>query len=347
MTAHDRSRQESLRALCAGIDEAGYGPRLGPLCVAVCAFEVPIGPTGPDAAVNEDRATGRLAAAPDLWSRLAASISRDPKAARSGKVVIADSKALMGKRDRSLALLERGVLAFACMLGLDTSTDGSLAASLQAGALSGPWYAVADAPLPRDESAERQRLLTRAVAQACEEAAIRPVMLRCAALDESRFNDLCDREGVKSRVSFSLVARHLAAVWERLGPDLPGLVAIDRQGGRTHYLRELAAALPGAGVSIVSESDELSVYSVRGAGGRRMTVEFRVEAESAHFAVALASMTAKYVRELSMARFNRYWCARAPELKPTAGYALDATRWLADVRAHAREEEITSMIRRL
>ncbi len=278
---------------------------------------------------------------------LAAGVGRDAKAARSGRVVVADSKMLMGKRDRSLALLERGVLAFASLLGFDTTTDSALAAALGADGLIGPWYTGSNAALPRDEDAGRQRLLSMAVGQACEEACIRPVMLRCAALDERRFNDMCAREGVKSRVSFSLVAGHVAAVWERLGPDLPGLVAVDRQGGRTHYLRELAAALPGAGVSIVSESDELSVYSVRGSGGRRMTVEFRVEAESAHFAVALASMTAKYIRELSMARFNRYWCARVPELKPTAGYALDATRWLADVRGHAREDEIAAMIRRL
>ena len=41
---------------------------------------------------------------------------------------------------------------------------------------------------------------------------------------------------------------------------------------------------------------------------------------------ALASMTAKYLRELSMRAFNEFWCARVPGLRPTAGYPTDAPR---------------------
>ena len=47
---------------------------------------------------------------------------------------------------------------------------------------------------------------------------------------------------------------------------------------------------------------------------------------------ALASMVAKYVAgELSMLAFNRYWCARLPELRPTAGYPTDARRFDREV----------------
>ena len=49
--------------------------------------------------------------------------------------------------------------------------------------------------------------------------------------------------------------------------------------------------------------------------------------------VALASMTAKYVRELAMAAFNAHWTTLAPELRPTAGYPLDARRWRGDAAA--------------
>jgi hypothetical protein len=56
-------------------------------------------------------------------------------------------------------------------------------------------------------------------------------------------------------------------------------------------------------------------------------------------------MTAKLVRELAMARFNRYWCARMPDLKPTAGYTLDARRWLDDANGALREIERDTMIR--
>jgi hypothetical protein len=38
-------------------------------------------------------------------------------------------------------------------------------------------------------------------------------------------------------------------------------------------------------------------------------------------------MTAKYHRELAMRAFNHFWCERVPDLKPTAGYPLDAKRY--------------------
>jgi hypothetical protein len=46
--------------------------------------------------------------------------------------------------------------------------------------------------------------------------------------------------------------------------------------------------------------------------------------------VALASMTAKYVRELAMHAFNTFWSERVPGLAATAGYPVDAKRWLAE-----------------
>jgi hypothetical protein len=70
------------------------------------------------------------------------------------------------------------------------------------------------------------------------------------------------------------------------------------------------------------------------------------EAESHHMPVALASMSAKLVRETLMGRFNRYWNARLPELKPTAGYRQDGWRWLNDAAAVLTGAEREGMIRR-
>jgi hypothetical protein len=47
-----------------------------------------------------------------------------------------------------------------------------------------------------------------------------------------------------------------------------------------------------------------------------------------------------------MARFNRYWTQRMPELKPTAGYVQDARRWLDDARALITKEERELMVRK-
>ncbi|MCH9058086.1 MAG: hypothetical protein IIB55_05605 [Planctomycetes bacterium] len=79
--------------------------------------------------------------------------------------------------------------------------------------------------------------------------------------------------------------------------------------------------------------------------GADAVVSFMPEAESKHLPVALASMVAKLVRELTMARFNRYWCRRVPELKPTAGYVLDARRWLAEMDDVVTPTERAAMVR--
>jgi len=43
-------------------------------------------------------------------------------------------------------------------------------------------------------------------------------------------------------------------------------------------------------------------------------------------------MAAKYLREVCMLQFNRYWSAKVAGLKPTAGYPMDAGRFFADIQ---------------
>ena len=52
---------------------------------------------------------------------------------------------------------------------------------------------------------------------------------------------------------------------------------------------------------------------------------------------ALASMTAKYLRELSMRAFNKFWSVHVPDLRPTAGYPKDAHRFYKDIRTAQRK----------
>ena len=51
-------------------------------------------------------------------------------------------------------------------------------------------------------------------------------------------------------------------------------------------------------------------------------------------------MTAKLVRELHMARLNRFFRARMPELKPTAGYVQDGRRFVQEVDPVLRELDL-------
>jgi ribonuclease HII len=77
----------------------------------------------------------------------------------------------------------------------------------------------------------------------------------------------------------------------------------------------------------------------------RAIVQFMPCAESEHAPVALASMAAKLTRELLMARFNRHWGRRVPDLKPTAGYSADARRWLVEMRDVLHPAEREALIR--
>src|SRR5205823_3844602 len=101
--------------------------------------------------------------------------------------------------------------------------------------------------------------------------------------------------------------------------------AVDRQGGRRYHIPLIESACPDGKAEIISEGEACCDY--RMAGRREWRWRFEVEAESKFLTVALASMLSKYIRELLMGQFNRYWQTHIPGLKPTAGYPTDAGRF--------------------
>ncbi|HEV3341701.1 MAG TPA: hypothetical protein VG125_15145, partial [Pirellulales bacterium] len=84
-------------------------------------------------------------------------------------------------------------------------------------------------------------------------------------------------------------------------------------------------------VEVYGEGRNESVYRW-GPEDRRTEVVFRVNAER-YLPCAVASMTSKYLRELSMLAFNQYWAGHLPDLRPTAGYPVDAGRFKAEIAA--------------
>jgi hypothetical protein len=162
--------------------------------------------------------------------------------------------------------------------------------------------------------------------------------LGAAVVFEDRFNQMVSATRSKASASFTFVGRHLDAIWQRYGEHDPHVI-VDRQSGRTHYRELLSLIFPGATMRVVEESDGESRYRVEGAD-RAMTIAFMVEAEEQHMPTALASMIAKYTRELMMARFNDYFTHRAPDVKPTAGYAQDGRRFLNEIAPRLAEWSI-------
>lgn len=303
----------------AGIDEAGYGPMLGPLCIACTAFVV------------EDHDPD-IAGPCDLWKRLSKVVCRKRTDKRK-RIAVDDSKQLKGAKDgeiHPLKHLERGVLSFQSTIDTFPDCDGDLLHQLNVNLGFAPWYD-SITPLPVAQSKDELNIAAARLKHALHNENISCELLRCEAIDAESFNRQCELMGTKSSVNFCAVMRLIDAVWTRWsGPEHHPRIIVDRQGGRTHYLRDLLTAYPDAKIQILAETETLSRYRLQ-RNGSMLTVSFLVEAESAHLPVALASMTAKYVRELFMIRLNRYFQQFMPELKPTAGYTEDARRYVTEI----------------
>ena len=101
-------------------------------------------------------------------------------------------------------------------------------------------------------------------------------------------------------------------------------------GGRKRYADLLQAVFPEAEVAVLEESAPISRYKIVSNKGS-MNVIVLVKSEVSHLPSAFSSMTAKYVRELLMMRFQNFWKFHAPEVKPTFGYFVDGKRFLQQI----------------
>ena len=280
--------------IVVGVDEAGYGPRLGPLVVALAAFRLPAG-------------AGSL--------RELLPLTRD----LHGPAPVDDSKRVY-RGGKGLDRLERTVLAFRSLSRQAEVPDlpagkepWDLGEKVE-GPVCGP---AADLDLTRDE-----------LRGALEAAGVEPLELRTLTVGVREFNRGVDRWGSKARVLFEATAK-LIRPW--ICEPGETAVFVDRHGGRAYYSSLLAEAFPDRHQWVLEEGRRVSKYRLPHDEGETV-ISFEVEGDGRHLSTALASMSAKYVRELSMRAFNRHFSSADPGLRPTAGYVQDARRWLEESR---------------
>lgn len=302
----------------AGIDEAGYGPLLGPLVTALSAFRTP--------------------RASNLWGALADVVLREPDPSDPTRIAVADSK-LIYRAGHGLAELETSALAFCAFAhgGAPPATVRELLERHGVGAPtpidSLPWYAEAvdRFTLPLVAAPERVRAVTERLRVAASRARVEPVALAVRAVLENDYNDQCSRLQSKARVLFCANVDLLEALLARARQPAERVrVLCDRHGGRQHYADLLQVAFPMRAVTTKRESAPRSSYTV-GTGDDAFDVEYAIGAEALAFEVALASMLAKYLRELFVEALNRWFVARVPHLTRTAGYYTDGLRFLGDL----------------
>ena len=317
--------------LVLGVDEAGYGPNLGPLVVAVSAWAV----------------DSRLEVLDGL-EPFAPEFKAASWTPRSAFVPFGDSKKIY-QSGKGLAGLNFALRFFESIFEGKPSEKrpwfelGRLAQEDLSRVELHPWYRCKNPAkgLGRasqfDENSEASCRFAR---EKLLKLGVRLIGFRLRVLDEAYFNECVDRLGNKSDVLGHI---SLELAWKVLGEcmdfhSFKGIeIYCDRQGGRKKYAGLLSQTYERSHresqvpfCSVVGESPKTSLYSMRHAG-IATSIRFQVHGDSL-FPPAAASMVAKWARESLMERFNGYWReVVGPGLKPTAGYAVDAARFARDI----------------
>lgn len=295
-----------------GIDEAGYGPNLGPFVMTLVACRTP-----------DDRC---------LWETLETCVRRADDRV-DDRLIVADSKQVYAPT-RGWGELEKTALS-ACAGGFFDQAarfDELLQrlAAEEVPALRQERWFVGDTALPTEVPAADLTPCIESWRSASKQAGVTWGFCQSAIVPAPRFNDLVDRWDSKAAVLSVALTQLMQRCLQETSAE-PMRIVVDKHGGRNAYSALLQHAFADGFVYAEHEGRERSVYRVEGMD-REVRVTFMPRADVAHFTVALASMISKYVRELLMREFNRFWQTHVPGLTPTAGYPNDAVRYIEAIR---------------
>ena len=304
-------------AVLVGIDEAGYGPILGPLVVSSAAFSVP------------DELLGT-----DLWRKLSRAVSKK-KTRLNGRLLITDSKKAYSK-SAGIGHLRRAVLAhLSCLQSSPADAAGLLRILCWQSCprLSGyPWYEnLKDFPL--GANADDIQIAASVLEKSFAANGIKLLSLKADCLDVGHYNRMVSAVKNKARVLFTAVSSLIKDAFDNCPEGQTIQIIIDRQGGRINYLNSLSLMFPQMEIQVIRQDATISSYQLTGEG-RVARIHFTTKADTRFLPVALTSMTAKYIRQVLVKALNEYFIGHCKELKPTAGYWQDGLRFIKDVQTN-------------
>ena len=310
--------------LMIGVDEAGYGPSMGPLTIAATAWRVPI---GTDAAEMTSFLEPEFLAKPIRTNSIHVPVGDSKKI---HKDALAVEGLLLGARFLAFAIDGVMPVEWDSQIGCYAEKDWERLRTV-------PWYVkrlsahtdVLDRTFP-----DQPNYFHAAMAK-MKQHAIELVGARMRVMDEMEFNREVDRTGNKSTLlseaSLALVKQAITE-FARVGESVE--VYCDKHGGRNRYQSILTFAFDEEWFETEVESRVSSRYTANW-NGHAMQIQFKVDGDSI-FPSAAASILAKWTREELMDRLNGFWQSKFPgDIIRTAGYYVDAVRFAGQIEETA------------
>lgn len=274
--------------IVVGVDENGLGPLLGPLVTTAVSF-----------------ALARYS--PDRHAALGRELGIDDSKATAGfgQMALAEGLALALAERLSGRRIEDVDALFECLL-LDA--PASLRRPCPEASRPQCWSSPLALPCfggSRDQGREALAGLARGGLEA--------VHARSALACTGTLNARLRAGQSRVEVDLELMERLVLDARARAGAEVRAICGM--VGGIRNYTAKLRH-FPVGGVSRVRAQKGTLAYEVAGVGH----VRFEIDADARHLPVALASMIGKYVRELWMARQNRFYRERDETLREVSGY---------------------------
>ena len=281
-------------AVLVGIDEAGYGPLLGPLVVSSVVFSVP-----------DDLLSS------DMWLLLNKAVAKQKKHL-AGRLLITDSKKAYSKSS-GIGHLRKTVLS-ALLACPQPPSDLALASDLASHLHSDHrldnylWYK--DLPAHSLGADEDDIALAAAVLKNClSENNMQLLNITTRCLDVGYYNKMVSAVKNKANVLFTAVCELITSVLKSTYASDNLQIIVDRQGGRLNYRTPLSRMFPRMDITIIRQDNSLCSYELA-TDSKKIRIHFAAKADLKYLPVSLASMTSKYLREVLVDSINRYFISQ-------------------------------------